>query len=204
MKKTIEAGGVKISGKTVPFQTKFDQAIEMIEKIAVAFRDTPLLIITDSWFGNNGLFKPMRKTLGKQCHILSRLRVNSSLFELPPKRCKRQRGAPRKYGRKKASIKALAKRFIKRTKTYSINLYGKQRDVVAYDKIVMLKTLKCAIRVVWVYRQSQWIVLFTTDLELSVEQIIEYYGARWKIESGFRRSNKTSAVQRAKPGIPMP
>ena len=28
--------------------------------------------------------------------------------------------------------------------------------------------------------------LFTTDLSLSVEQIIEYYGARWKIESGFK------------------
>ena len=26
----------------------------------------------------------------------------------------------------------------------------------------------------------------TTDLTLSVEQIIEYYGARWKIESGFK------------------
>lgn len=26
----------------------------------------------------------------------------------------------------------------------------------------------------------------TTDLELSIEQIIEYYGARWKIESGFK------------------
>lgn len=26
----------------------------------------------------------------------------------------------------------------------------------------------------------------TTDLDLSIEQIIEYYGARWKIESGFK------------------
>jgi len=26
----------------------------------------------------------------------------------------------------------------------------------------------------------------TTDLSLSIEQIIEYYGARWKIEAGFK------------------
>jgi len=26
----------------------------------------------------------------------------------------------------------------------------------------------------------------STDLELSVEQIVEYYRARWKIESGFK------------------
>ncbi len=50
----------------------------------------------------------------------------------------------------------------------------------------MLKTLKCAVRVVWIYRKSRWVALFTTDQDLSVEQVIEYYGARWKIESGFK------------------
>ncbi|MDY6844217.1 MAG: transposase [Thermodesulfobacteriota bacterium] len=28
--------------------------------------------------------------------------------------------------------------------------------------------------------------MFSIDSDLSVEQIIEYYGARWKIESGFK------------------
>jgi hypothetical protein len=42
------------------------------------------------------------------------------------------------------------------------------------------------VRVVWVFRTTQWVALVTTDLDLSVAQIIEYYGARWKIEAGFR------------------
>ncbi|EGV16131.1 transposase [Thiocapsa marina] len=50
----------------------------------------------------------------------------------------------------------------------------------------MLKTLRCRVRVVWVYRRTQWIALVTTDLTLTVAQIIEIYGARWKIEAGFR------------------
>jgi len=51
----------------------------------------------------------------------------------------------------------------------------------------MLKTLKCPVRVVWGYlRKTQWVALFSTDLDLSIKQIIEYYGARWKIESGFK------------------
>jgi IS4 transposase len=50
----------------------------------------------------------------------------------------------------------------------------------------MLKTLKCPVRVVRVFRKTQGVALFSTDLELSVEQIIEYYGARWKIESSFK------------------
>ena len=36
------------------------------------------------------------------------------------------------------------------------------------------------------FRKTQWISLFSTDLDLTAEQIIEYYGARWKIESGFK------------------
>ena len=49
----------------------------------------------------------------------------------------------------------------------------------------MFKNLRCPARVVWVLRKTQWVAFFTTDLTLSVQLIIEYYGARWKIESGF-------------------
>ncbi len=51
---------------------------------------------------------------------------------------------------------------------------------------MMVKTMKCPVRVAWVYRKTRYVALMTTDLSLSVEQIIEYYGARWKIESGFK------------------
>jgi IS4 transposase len=65
-------------------------------------------------------------------------------------------------------------------------LYGKIRQVHAYDQVLVLKNLRCQVRVVWVFRKSRWVALFTTDLTLSVEQMSEYYGARWKIEAGFR------------------
>ena len=63
----------------------------------------------------------------------------------------------------------------------------------------MLKTLKCPVKVVWVFRKKQWVALFSTDLTMSLEKIVEYYGARWKIESGFKElkqdlgSNQTQA-----------
>ncbi len=40
--------------------------------------------------------------------------------------------------------------------------------------------MKCPVRVIWVYRQTRYVALMTTDLTLSVEQIIEFYGARWR------------------------
>ena len=40
-------------------------------------------------------------------------------------------------------------------------------------------------------------VLFTTDLRLSVEQIVELYGARWKIESGFKELKQEIGSQKS-------
>jgi len=75
---------------------------------------------------------------------------------------------------------------LSRLRAYTLNLYGGVREVMAVDRLVMLKTLHCPVRVVWVFRKTQWIALVTTDLALTVAQIIEFYGARWKIEAGFR------------------
>jgi hypothetical protein len=67
-----------------------------------------------------------------------------------------------------------------------MHLYRATREVLAAERLVMLKTLRLPVRVVWVYRRTQWVALETTDLALTVAQIIEYYSARWKIEAGFR------------------
>jgi hypothetical protein len=186
MKKIIEAGLVKIKGRTPAFQTKFAQAVEMLGEIAKAFSGKAILVVTDSWFGNNGLFKPMRLLIGNRAHLLSRLRVNATLYDLPAQRGEQQRGRTKKYGPKAGNAKSLASSLKDRAQTYSVNLYGKQREALAFSQIMMLKTLQCAVRVVWVYRKSQWVALFTTDLTLEVGQIIEFYGARWKIEAGFK------------------
>lgn len=58
--------------------------------------------------------------------------------------------------------------------------------MVAYERVAMLKTIRCAVKVVWVYRQSRWVALYSTDLTLAAQQIIAYYGARWKIEALFK------------------
>lgn len=62
----------------------------------------------------------------------------------------------------------------------------------------MLKTMKCPVRVVWVFRKTQFVALMTTDLTLSVEEIIEYYGARSKLSPDLRKSSRKSVVQKLK------
>ena len=52
-------------------------------------------------------------------------------------------------------------------KPYEVSLCGKCREVSAYDRILMLETLRCAVRVVWVYRGGQWIAPVTTGFGLN-------------------------------------
>jgi hypothetical protein len=184
-KATLALRCVRIRGQALTFESKFVQAVRLIRSLAGVFPRAPILVVTDSWFGNNGLLKPLRRALGSRAHLLSRLRVNAVLHDLPVAVPGRP-GRPRKYGERLGSVKAMQGALRATARTYSLNLYGRVRDVVAAEQVVMLKTLRCQVRVVWVFRRTQWIALVTTDLTLTVAQIIEIYGARWKIEAGFR------------------
>jgi hypothetical protein len=184
MQKDIQAGKVQINGRSPAFRTRLEQAVEMLCRVASAWCATDLLVVTDSWFGNDGLFKPMRQAIGKRFHLLSRLRVNITLYALPAQT--ESKKGRKKYGHKRGTADSLAASFQDQARPYLVDLYGKLRQVMVYDEVFMLKTLKCPVRVVWIYRKNQWVALFSTDLTLSVEQMITWYGARWKIESGYK------------------
>jgi len=184
-RQTLAAGGIRLRRKALEFTDKFTQAVELIARLGAFFGQAPVLVVTDSWFGNNGLFKPLRAHLGERVHLLSRLRVNAALYALPEP-APGKAGRPRKYGQRLGNASDLAALLRAQAQTYPLHVYGALREVVAAEQVVMLKTLRCPVRVVWVYRKTQWVALMSTDLALSIEQIIEYYSARWKIEAGFR------------------
>jgi len=186
LKKTVEERKPSLGKLEIKFETKLDQAVGMITDIAGAFSKARIIAITDSWFGNNGLFTPLRKEMGQRFHMLSRLRSNNNVFKLPNARAKTGPGRPSKYGEKLGSASSLAVEFKPLATEHNVNLYGRVRTVAAYARVVMLKTLKSQVKVVWVYRRTQWVALFSTDPTLSVQEIIEYYGARWKIEAAFK------------------
>ncbi len=186
LKRSVDRINDDHSGPKLTFESKLEQAAAMVTAMATVFTSAHITVVTDSWFGNNGLFKPLRQQLGKRVNLLSRLRSNNNVLALPCPQGERRVGRPRKYGEKLGSTASLAAEFKSLADEYTINLYGRDRTVIAYGRVVMLKTIHCAVKVVWVYRQSQWVALFSTDLTLTTQQIIEYYGARWKIEALFK------------------
>jgi len=168
------------------FRSKLEQAVDMLVTLSEHFSGTSILAVCDSWFGNNGLFAPARKLIGIKFHILSRLRSNIVIYAMPAIKAPGQLGRSRKYGDRMGTTTEVAAAMKEKASIRSVFLYGKKRDVLVASTVIMLKTLHCPVRVVFVYRRTQWIALFSTDLTLSVTQMIEFYGARWKIESGFK------------------
>ncbi|MBN6742447.1 transposase [Acidithiobacillus sp. MC6.1] len=174
--KDIDAGKISARrhGQVLTFQSKMAQAAEMILRIATHFAGKSILVVCDSWFGNNGLWRPLQNS-GRPVYLLSRLRSNTALYAQPDATAQAMKGRPRKYGDRCDSVTELAGTFRDQAQTYTVHLYGKQRETLAYDQVFMLKNLRRPVRVVWVFRKTQWVAFFTTDLTLSVTQIIEYY-----------------------------
>lgn len=192
-----QAANVDQGAKVTLFQTKFAQAIEMLEEVAKFFSDTTILVVADSWFGNNSMLKPARKSIGTRFHLLSRLRANIILYDNPPPRIPGRRGRNTKYGKRLGSVSQLASQYRDEVSTYTVDTYGKRRTVNAFSQNMMMKTLKCPVRIVWVFYRSQWVALFTTDMTVSIEQIIEFYAARWKIEAAFKELKQDIGSQRS-------
>ena len=93
----------------------------MITDIAEAFGQTRIVTITDSWFDNNGLFKPLHKQLSTRFQMVSRLRSNNTVFKLPELHLKKGPGRPRKYGKKLGDAASLAVRYKPLASEYSVS-----------------------------------------------------------------------------------
>lgn len=167
------------------FHSKISLACQMIIKLAT-WTKAPVLVVTDSWFGNGKLYNPLKDQLGNRIHILTMLRKNNVLYDFPEPIKAKRRGRPAKYGAKAGSVRELANAYKAKAQKVTSFFYGKEREMLAYEQVFMSKVFKCQIKVVFAYYKNHFVALATTDLSLTVAQVVEYYSARWKIESGFK------------------
>lgn len=165
MKKDIKAETInaKRKGVTVSFESKMQQAATMILEVHAHYKQR-VLVATDSWFGNDGLWSRLDRGKNRGIDLLSRLRTNIVLYDFPSveDKSEKRKGRRRKYGHRLGCVMELAYKNWKNAKKYSVHLYGKHREVQAFTQDVMLKTMKCPIRVVWVFRKTQFVALMQT------------------------------------------
>jgi putative transposase len=138
-------------------------------------------LVLDGHFGN---YPSAWMVLQTGLHFVSKLRWDAALYE-PFTGKYRGRGPHPKYG-DKVDVCKIKKKYLKsdtvedglRMQIYQATLRNKE-FVSPINVIVILKTNLAT-------QAQAHVILFSTDLELSYEKIIEYYTLRFQIEFNFR------------------
>jgi len=138
-------------------------------------------LVMDGHFGN---FPSAWMVLQTGLHFVSKLRSDAALYEpFAGKYC--GRGAHPKYG-DKVDVRKMKKKFLKsdnkedgvRTQIYQAVLLNKG-FAFSLNVVVILKTNLST-------NKQAHVILFSTDLELPYEKLIDYYALRFQIEFNFR------------------
>ena len=164
-------------------KTLIDKAGMMLKD---AFGDAhSFVLIADAYYANGKMLKS-QAAAGSQ--LITRVRSNTVAYESPvPVAGKRKRGRPKKYGRKRAlnSLFGPANEFTQ----LNCPIYGEVvcMRYACFD--LLWKPIGGTVRFVLVKHPSRGrMILMSSDLSLSPEQIIELYSLRFKIEVTFRQA----------------
>jgi DDE superfamily endonuclease len=169
----------------VKFQTKLEQAAAMVEWLArsLAGLGKSLWIVADGAYAKRPF---LRRAMAAGATVVSRLRKDAALWTVPDEVSTgpRKRGRPRKYGKDRIS---LAKRagHKKGWQTGTFTLYGDKAVKTYKTFLATYQPVGGVIRVVLVKEKRGWLAYFCTDVNASVEEILEAVADRSAIEQNF-------------------
>lgn len=145
----------------------------------------PVYCVMDGAFGNNNALQMVR-----QCslHLISKLRCDAALY-FPYQGPQKKRGATKKYG-DKLNYDHIPDKYLKettivdgiQTNIYQMKMWHKLFPDLLNIVIIIKINLKTQARA--------HVVLFSSDLELAYDKLIDYYRLRFQIEFNFREAKQ--------------
>ena len=165
------------------FQTKLALAAQLLSAVAdrVKHLGKALWVVVDGAYAKKVFLAAARTA---QVIVVSRLRRDAALCEVPGPRRPGQRGRPRKYGAKRIS---LAKRAGQRRGwlTETFKLYGKIEVKTYKTFLASYRPAEGLIRVVLVKEEGAWIAWFCTKIDATMTEILEAVADRSAIEQNY-------------------
>ena len=138
----------------------------------------PGLIIFDRGFNRRKVFT---EVLAQGHHLLCRARSNAVFFHIPKQPKPAKKGRPRRYGSRVSLPHLKYRALVVDNQTLSVT-----------DKVVRTKMCAVDVRLVVIRKRPKksqpyrYFCVFTSDLQLPVEEVIRHYRNRWQIETAFR------------------
>ena len=156
--------------------TFWDGVLPLIRQLYIHLEQAPLRVVADAYFSKAPFIQPL---LEEGIHVISRLRKDAVGWDdpSPEQRSDAKRG-------KKWKLARLLDHFP--AERVTVHLYGKLVTVKAVCREVWLRDINRKIKVVVIEGVKEPIILLSTDLALTMAQIIEIYGARFTIEIAIR------------------
>lgn len=172
--------------------TLIELAVEMMQEVRTWLPKRHLRLVGD------GFYAALASHPMKEVTVISRIRRNANLYDLPPKRRPKRRGRPRTKGKKLAKLEKMAAHI----QNWTMVEYCQRGTMVkrlVYSRIVLWPTVtKHPIKVV-ISRDPEGKekddFLFTTDVDMSAAEVLECYGDRWAIEDTFKYVKQSLGAQ---------
>jgi putative transposase len=151
----------------------------LLEQIGDTFK--VVYFIFDGELGHNDALQMVQQV---DLHLISKLRYNSALY-LPYDGPYSGRGPRRKYGQK-LDYQNIPSEYLKstsidqeiKTQIYQMSLWHKKFADLLNIVVIVKTNLKT--------NKTAHVVLFSSDLELGYEKMIDYYRLRFQLEFNFR------------------
>ena len=164
-------------------RTLLDKLVALLLPIAETW-GRKLLLVADAYYANRAIIVPLA---AKGHHLVSRVKVTAVAYRLPVQPAKRGRGRPRIYG-EKVKLHDLFKDDAGWTEAPS-PVYSEENVMVRYRCLDLFwKPAGRVVRFVLSCHPRGNVCLICTDLSLEPLAIIQLYGYRFKIETGFRQA----------------
>ena len=167
--------------------TLIELAEQMINEVSQWFPDRRFRVVGDGFYATLA-----GKSLAKTT-IVSRIRRDANLYDLPSKRRKKQRGRPRKRGKNLAKLEKMAAH-IQNWQTITFRQRGKMVKRQVYTRVVLWYTVSHSpVRLVLSRepnRKEKDDFFFTTDLTMTAAEVLECYNDRWAIEDTFKNTKQ--------------
>lgn len=161
-------------------RTLLDKLLLLLQSLRLP---EPVLLVADAYYACG---KIVRGLIAQGGHLISRLKKNATAYELPPVVAKPRRGRPRRYGQKIKLVGLFAGPLL----SMPSPAYDEHGIILQYCvRDLLWRPVGALVRIVAVIHPVRGrILLLSTNLTFSAEQIIATYSLRFKIELTFKHA----------------
>lgn len=167
--------------------TLIELAAQMINEVRQWLAERPFRVVADGFYAALA-----GKDMGAVT-IISRIRRDANLYDLPLKRRKKRRGRPRKRGKKLAKLQKMAAH-VQNWRTVTFRRRGETVKRLVYTRVVLWYAVSRKPILLVISRdptgKEKDDFFFTTDVTMDPAEVLACYADRWAIEDTFKNTKQ--------------